>query len=233
MPRSLKEGNLKPTSHLAQVRLADLRVLAQLLGGGGVDDGAGLQDVAAGGDLEGDVRVLLDEEDGGALGVDLLDDVEDALDEDGSQAHRGLVEEEQLGAAHQGASDGEHLLLAPAHRAGLLLYALLQAGEELEDAVHVPADAVAVVAVVGAHLQVLADRHAREDLAPLRALGYALLYHVVGGDVLDLLAVEDHLPLAGRQDAVYGAQRRSLPGAVRADQGDDLALLDREGDAAQ
>src|SRR5918997_5561435 len=127
-----------PGSDLTEVSLADLRVLAQLLGGGGVDDGAGLQDVAAGGDLEGDVRVLLDEEDGGALGVDLLDDVEDALDEDGSQAHRGLVEEQELGAAHQGAPDGEHLLLPPAHRSGLLLDALLQAARELGQAVPVP-----------------------------------------------------------------------------------------------
>src|SRR5918998_3293401 len=128
-----------PGSDLTEVSLADLRVLAQLLGGGRIDDGAGLQDVAAGGDLEGDVRVLLDEEDGGALGVDLFDDAEDALDEDGSQAHRGLVEEQELGAAHQGAPDGEHLLLAPAHRSGLLLDALLQAGKKLEDAGHIPA----------------------------------------------------------------------------------------------
>src|SRR5215207_8477426 len=81
---------------LPQVRLADLRVLAQLLGWGGVDDGARLEDVAAGGDLERHVRVLLDEEDRGALLVYLLDDVEDPLDEHGRQAHRGLVQQEQL-----------------------------------------------------------------------------------------------------------------------------------------
>src|SRR5918997_7153347 len=122
---------------LAQVGFADRRVLAQLLGGGRDDDLPRLEDVAAGGDLEGDIGVLLDEEDRGALRVYLPNGLEDPLDEHGREAHRGLVEEKELGTAHEGAPDGEHLLLAAAHGARLLAGTLLEAGEEVEDAVHV------------------------------------------------------------------------------------------------
>src|SRR5215216_4062985 len=214
--------------YLSQVRFAHLRVLAEFACGGCVDDSACLEDVAAGGDLECDVGVLLDEQDRGALRVDVLDDVEDALDQHGGQAHRGFIQEEQFWAAHQGAADRKHLLLAAAHRARLLLHALLQAREQVEDTVHVLADTGAVVAMVGAHLKVLKHRHAVEDLAPFGALGYALADHVVGRGALDLLAVEDYLAVARGQDTVDGAEGRRFSGPVRADERDHLSLLDRE-----
>src|ERR687886_195096 len=94
----------------AQIRFAHLRVFAQLLGGGRLYDSAGLEDVAVGGDLQGDVGVLLDEQDGRALFVDLLDGMEDSLHQHRREAHRGLVQEEELRAAHEGAANGEHLL---------------------------------------------------------------------------------------------------------------------------
>src|SRR5918995_2224709 len=187
---------------LAEVRFADRGVLAQLRGRGGVHDRARLKDVAAGGDLERHVRVLLDEQERGALLVDLADDLEDPLYEQGRETHRGLVEEQEFGAAHEGAADGEHLLLAAAHGASLLLRALFEAREELEDAIHVLPYPGAVVSVVRAHLQVLEDGHAEEDLAPLRALGDALADHVVRGHALYLLPVEDHPALPRWKDAV-------------------------------
>ena len=52
----------------------------------------------------------------------------------GREAHRGLVEHEQLGPAHQGAAHGEHLLLAAGEGAGGLLAAFAEDGEELVDA---------------------------------------------------------------------------------------------------
>ena len=93
----------------------------------------------------------------------------------------GSSRSRSFGTAHQGAADGEHLLLAAGHGAGLLLDTFFEAREEVEDAVHVLRAPEAIVPVVGAHLQVFEDRHAVEDLAPLRALGDALGDHVVGG----------------------------------------------------
>src|SRR3712207_8655962 len=48
------------------------------------------------------------------------DYLEDALYENGCQAHRGLIEEQELRTAHEGAAYGEHLLLPAAHRSRLL-----------------------------------------------------------------------------------------------------------------
>src|SRR3712207_8833833 len=62
-------------------------------------------------------------------------------------------------------SDREHLLLAAGHRAGLLALALGEAREERVDALHVLAHRGAVRALERAHLEVLDDRHAREDPA--------------------------------------------------------------------
>src|SRR3712207_8940015 len=45
----------------------------------------------------------------------------------------------------------------------LLADALLQAGEQREDPLHVAGDRRLVLAREGAHLEVLADRHPRED----------------------------------------------------------------------
>ena len=70
----------------AQVGLADGLVSQQFLAGAFQGDAAGLHHVAHVGNLQGHVGVLLDEQDGDALAVDLLDDLKDALDHDGGQA---------------------------------------------------------------------------------------------------------------------------------------------------
>src|SRR5678816_2445255 len=55
-------------------------------------DRPGLQHVAVVGDGQRLVGILLDEQDGGPAQVDLADDAEDLLHEQGGQAQRGLVE---------------------------------------------------------------------------------------------------------------------------------------------
>lgn len=62
------------------------------------------------GDLERLVRVLLYEEDRGAVAVDLLNDVEDLLDDDRRKTQRRLVQQQKPRAPHDGTRDGEHLL---------------------------------------------------------------------------------------------------------------------------
>jgi len=60
--------------------------------------------------LHGRVGVLLDEERGSSLPVDLLDRLEDRVDEDRSEAEGGLVQEQDLRARYQGSADRKHLL---------------------------------------------------------------------------------------------------------------------------
>src|SRR4029079_17292605 len=70
-------------------------------------------DIGAMGELERMEGVLLDQEHGQALaGIELADDLEDLLHDQGSEAERWLIEQQQAGPRHQGAGDRQHLLLA-------------------------------------------------------------------------------------------------------------------------
>ena len=58
-------------------------------------------------------------------------------------------------------------------------------------------------------------------------------HDVVGGHAREVPAVEDDLPAARPQQPADGVQRGRLAGAVGADERDDLALVDGQGDALQ
>src|SRR5213080_4397389 len=62
---------------------------------------------------------------------------------------------EQLRPRHERPPHRAHLLLAAGHRPGLLVAPLGEPREELEDAVAVLADPAPVLALEGAHLEVL------------------------------------------------------------------------------
>src|SRR5688572_18035022 len=88
-------------------------------------------------DLERHVRVLLHEEDRGAVAVQLGDGAEDLLHHERREPERGFVHEEQARARHERAPHREHLLLAAGERARLLRGALLQSREPLENALDI------------------------------------------------------------------------------------------------
>ena len=90
---------------------------------------------------------------------------------------------------------------------------------------------VLVVAQEGAELEVLGDREPGEDVASLGGVGEAQGDDLVGGDAVEGLAVEEDAAAAGLEEPGEGAQGGGLAGAVGADEGDDLAGFDGEGDA--
>ena len=163
--------------------------------------------------------------------VDVLDDVKDLLDQHWRKPHRRLVEQQHLGPAHQRAADRQHLLLAARERATVLVHALFQAREQAEHALHIGADVFLVGAGKRAHLKVLAHAQARKNAPALGRLQHAQVHDLVRGNLVDALAFEHNLTLARRRDARDRAQRGALARAVRADQRDDLALLDGDRDA--
>jgi hypothetical protein len=162
-----------------------------------------------------------------------VDDLEDLLDEDRRQAHRRLVEHQQLRPGHQRPPDRAHLLFAARHRPGLLVLALGQAREEPVDAVEVLPDPAPVAALEGAHLEVLQHRHVREEAAPLGRLRDPHADDLVRRAARDVLALEGDRPLPRLVEAVDRAQRGRLARAVRADQRHDLPVADLERDALQ
>ena len=89
------------------------------------------------------------------------------LDYQRREAERRLVEQDELRARHQRPGDREHLLLAAAHAAGLLVAPLLQPGEGRVPTVDVGRD-LAVAAQVRADAQVLVDGEVDDRAAALR-----------------------------------------------------------------
>ena len=213
---------------LAEVGLPNLLVLGEGLRVVRERDRPRLHHVTAVGDVERHERVLLDEEDRRPLLVDLDDDLEDPLDEDRRQAHRRLVEEQELRLRHQRASDRAHLLLASGHRPCALVAALLQPREELEDPVERLPDPCPVFPLEGAHLEVLHHAHAREETPAFGRLADAHLDDRMRRVLRDVPALEADLPLARVVQAVDRPQGGRLARAVRPDERHDLAVVDVE-----
>src|SRR6476646_7850265 len=84
-----------------EVGLADPRVLEKIPGRARLHDPARLEDVAAMRVLQSDLHVLLHEEHGGPFAVDARDELEQAVDDDGSEPEGELVDQEEPGASHQ------------------------------------------------------------------------------------------------------------------------------------
>ena len=198
------------------------------LRGGNDDDAAVFHDVGAVGDAQGLIRVLLYEEHGRAVRVDLLDDRENLLDDDRREAERRLVEQEQGRTGHDRAGNGEHLLLAARKRAARLEATLRQNGEQVEDVVEVLPDAVLVVAEEGPEVEVLLYRQIGEDQTAFRHLTDAESDDLVGLEGVDGLVAEKDLAGARRRAAADGHQRRTLARAVGPDERDDFPFVDTD-----
>src|SRR5438552_621300 len=114
------------------------------------------------------------------------------------------------------------IMIAP----GLLVPPLLEPRKELEDAVAVLADPAPILALEGAHLEVLEHAHAREEPPPLRRLRDAHLHDLVGRRRGDVAVPERDRALPRPVQAVDRPERRRLAGAVGPDQRDHLAVED-------
>jgi hypothetical protein len=82
------------------------------------------------------------------------------LHHEGGQALRRLVQEQELGVAHQGAGDGEHLLFAAREEPALAVHQLAQLRKEIEHTLHRPPVRPRAPA---RHVEVLPDGEIRED----------------------------------------------------------------------
>ena len=107
------------------------------------------------GDLQRRGRVLLDNQDGGAVFPDLLDRIEDQAFQARCDADRWFVEQQQFWPPHQRAADGHHLLFAAGQCAGLLPLPFAQHWKQREDAFEVRVDLGFVAAEISAELEVL------------------------------------------------------------------------------
>src|SRR3954469_3542211 len=217
-------SSFTPQTLAPEVRLPQPLVLAEVVGRALQHEPPRREDVAAVGDREGDVRILLDDEHRDPGFVHLLDDLERALDEDRREPHRRLVHQQKLRLRHERTAHGDHLLLAAGERSCELRAAFVEEREELVDTVVVLLRAAAVQ--VGAHLQVLEHRHGPEEAAILRHDRHPLADPVARGALRDVLAAEANRAVPRLHDPEDRLQRRRLAGRVSAEEADELAGAD-------
>ena len=163
--------------------------------------------------------------------MELGDDVEDLLHQNGSKTHGGLVEHQQLGMADEGSAHGQHLLLAAGEGSGDLALALQKPGEAGKDVVQLGLGGAFVD--VSAHLQVFKDGHLEENPPPLGDVGKPLVDQLVALGVGDVLAQKLNGAGAGAEHAGNGFEGGGLACAIGADERHHLAGLDLEGDVLE
>ena len=178
--------------------------------------------------MKGHIGVLLNEQDGHALAIDLLDDVEDALHYQRGEAERRLIHHHELGPGHQGPPHRQHLLLTARERASRLPGALLEPGKEIVD----PGEVVlqAVLAEIGPDFQVLQHREVGKDPPPFRHQGNALGHDAIRREGGDVLRLEVDAARGGLYQSGNGPQGGGLARAVGTDEGDDFPLRHLKGD---
>ena len=113
----------------------------------------------------------------------------------------------------------------------MLLAALLEDREELVDLTELRG--LAVRLVKGTDLEVLEHGHLREDPASLRHVTDPELDGLVCREARDVDAVEPERALGRVVQSRDHPERGRLAGAVRAEQGDDLTLIDRDREIVQ
>ena len=103
----------------------------------------------------------------------------------------------------------------------------LSSGKKLGDRLDVP---VALAAAIRADDQVLAHREAGEHAPPLGDERDTHAHALVRGELVDRLAVEQHVAGGGALQTGDGAQQRGLAASVGADEGKRHAFFDLERD---
>jgi hypothetical protein len=157
-----------------------------------------------------------------------LEDGGDLLAQRGAQAGvergEGLVEQDDLRLGGERPGQGDPLALAPGQLVGVRPRPFGQA-DQLEARLDL-ASAGLAEADVGRHRQV------REEGAILEDHPHAPLVRFDPGAIAgDERAADAHRPGVGRVEPCDDAQQRGLPRPARAEQGDEVAVLDDEAGA--
>src|SRR5216683_6253093 len=221
-------ANLRTPSE-SEVSLANARIILHFGGRAAQNDSSILEDVCAARRVQRDEDVLLDQDERCAFAIDLLNDVDQVVDDVGSQAERQLVDHQQLGPGHQPAPDRDHLLLAARQRAGLARELVRKRRKMTEHSPQVVAH-LAISPEICAQEQVLLDRHRSKQTAALRNVGDALSHEGFGASMSDVFARERDRPRGGAEQPAQGTEQSGLSGAVGADERDELRMPDVEVD---
>ena len=207
--------------------MQDLGTALELGRGPVVADPTSLDHVRRPREPERDVGELLDQEDADPALRHRGEDRDEALDDQGCESERQLVDEHDLGAGHEGLGEHDHLLLPARERARRRLPAALERWEQLERVVDPlarlrPAERVRGDPEVVLHGELSQEapslRHDRDTGGPDR----------LGAPPCDLLIADEDAAGGGAEDAADRQHERRLARAVRAEQRGDRVGRDLE-----
>src|ERR1700722_12704994 len=226
---SLRSGALpsigSPIKNRASNRHGALeRALVEIVAVAGIDDGAAVHDGEMVAEFAGKVEILLDQHDGDlAERAQIGDGAADILDDRRLDAFGRLVEQQEPRPHHQGAADGELLLLAARQVAAAPAQHGFEHREQREHVVGRAARVARQRRKPGA--QIFLDREQRKDFAALRHIGDAAprpLRRFQRGDVVAFPGdgAAAHRLLAGQR-----VEEAGLADAVPAEHAGDLARL--------
>ena len=187
-------------------------------------------DIAAMGELERVIGVLLDDEDGQANSAfSALITSKICLTIRGARPSEGSSSSKQLRAPHQRAGDGQHLLLAARQRPGALharrFFSTGNSVQTLSRSWSKQSGSLAMMAPIcrfsNTVMRGKMRRPSGDCAMPSQAMAWV-------GNCGDVAALEHDAAFAGARPAENGHHQGGLAGAVGADQRDDLAREDLE-----
>ena len=181
-------------------------------------------------DLQSDRQLLLDQQDRHATLGDLVEQATDLLDQFGRQALGGLVDDDQVGVAHQGSAHRQHLLLTARQHTGRGVAACREVRKQIVCVVELPAAELAGSRQT--EFEILLNRQRREDLPVFGHITDTGTGDLVGPQAGDRLAfeVDAAMRLYQAHDGFAGG-RPADPVATQ--QADDLAFVNMQFDTLQ
>ena len=195
--------------------------------------GAAVEDGHMGADLTDDGHLVGDDDDGDAQpAVDVLQQGQDGLGGHGVEGAGGLVAEQHLGVAGEGAGDGDALLLTAGELRGVVV-GLVGQSDDLEQLLH------ALVGLCAGHAgqlegvaHIAGDGLLHQQIELLKDHGdlLAQLAQLLAVHFEDAFAVDEDIAGGRGFEAVHAADQRGLASAAEADDAEDFALLDLQAD---
>ena len=126
-----------------------------------------------------------------------------------------------MGLAHQGSSDGQHLLLATTEGAGNLGLAFTQNGKQLVNIGQILLDRFIVPAQKSPHFEVFRNGKFGENLSPFRTMNNTPADNFMRCNTVDPVALVPYFSFY-IHDAGNGPQQGAFTGAVGSDHADQL-----------
>jgi hypothetical protein len=185
----------------------------------------------------GNVVFVGDHDDGLAHGVELRQALHNLVAGLGVEVAGRLVGQDDTGIIDQSPGDGDALLLAAGQLHGAVIEAIAQADHvgQVEAPFACPLGQVNALVEQG-NLDVLDNRVLRQQVVRLKdeaQIAAADLGQLVVVHLRNVLVAEEVLPAGRPIQTAKQIEQRGLAGARRSHEGDEFALLDHQGDAAQ